>query len=58
MRDDGRRGVVGRETGDRGGKRLRELDCGPEAVSIAGFCLIGNVSVCVKHILATSYIYR
>ena len=37
-REEGRRGVVGREMGERCGRRLREFDRGAEAVSI----LIGS----------------
>lgn len=33
-REAGRRGVVGREMGERGGRRLREVDRGAEAVSM------------------------
>jgi hypothetical protein len=48
-RDEGRRGVVGREMGERCGRRLREFERGAEAVSIvmkldeAGCCAITNV---------------
>jgi hypothetical protein len=48
-REDGRRGVVGRDMGERCGRRLREFERGAEEVSIsvnldgAGGCAITNV---------------